>query len=314
MKANRFRHFLVMYFTCTQGEKRAGLILSALLIVLQLSLWYRRNHASADLPVSAAQILDAERKLNANGGRVSGRRADASGSDGRFLHHELYAFDPNKVDSAGFVQLGLSPRQAASLLRYRDRRGGFKSKSELSKVRVLSPDLFKKWGPYILLPDSSPLARDKSNEVRTTQPSERRWKSEMPKVLMLDLNAADTFALEDLPFIGPGRARAIFNYREKLGGFHSIEQLREIRILPDSVIEIIAPRLHLGDGVYRKIRLNAFLADSLRHPYLPKPMARMIVAFRVQHGDYRDIQELKALPLVNDEILRKLAPYLTLNP
>lgn len=45
---------------------------------------------------------------------------------------------------------------------------------------------------------------------------------------LLDLNAADTAALEELPGIGPVLAQRIVDHRAEIGGFSSVEELREV--------------------------------------------------------------------------------------
>ena len=154
-----------------------------------------------------------------------------------------------------------------------------------------------------MLPDKTPPNRSgKSLAFRTSKPQQ---------TIIIDLNRADTNDLKDLPLIGSGRARAIYRYRERLGGFHDLSQLNEIRVLPDSVITAILPSVRIASPIYRKLQINSAPADSLIHPYCPKPLARMIVAYRAQHGLYNGLTDLSVLPLSDAEILRKLAPYLS---
>jgi DNA uptake protein ComE-like DNA-binding protein len=42
-------------------------------------------------------------------------------------------------------------------------------------------------------------------------------------------------------------------------------------------------------------------------------MATIIVNYRVQHGDYKNVEDLSKISLLDAEIMRKLAPYLTVN-
>ena len=71
----------------------------------------------------------------------------------------------------------------------------------------------------------------------------------------------------------------------------------------------------ITDGkVLKKININAQSIDSLMHPYMPKPFARLIVNYTQQHGKLQSVNDLSRLPLYDEEILRKLAPYLTVNP
>jgi DNA uptake protein ComE-like DNA-binding protein len=46
------------------------------------------------------------------------------------------------------------------------------------------------------------------------------------------------------------------------------------------------------------------------HPYIRKGLARLIVAYRQQHGPYKSIEDLKQLPILKPGELDKLRPYL----
>ena len=113
--------------------------------------------------------------------------------------------------------------------------------------------------------------------------------------------------------IGEGRAASIIRYRGFLHGFISKEQLKEVRNLPDSVLQQILPHVEIDISRIKPVNINTSDPLALRHPYLTKAMCEMIVNYRLQHGDYKTIEVLKDLPLFNDELYRKIAPYLTVN-
>jgi DNA uptake protein ComE-like DNA-binding protein len=310
MSSRRIKHLLLSYFTCTRTEKHAAIVLAGLLLVIQGYLFIRHHLIQPQvIPLS-----EAEKKAVATlqdhsadvAVKVRGRRQDRADI-------EMRPFDPNLVDENGFVQLGMSPRQAASLIRYRDKIGGFRSKEDVKRVRVLDTSLYAHWAPFIELPERSQTG---PKVDRASGPSFPSSASDKPpkfaaRMLVLDINDADTILLKELPWIGSGRARAIVNYRDRLGGFIAFEQLREVKAIPDSVFNHILPHLILKSPPYRKLEVNRLPVDSLRHPYLGKQFARMIVAYREQHGSYRSVNDLMSLPLADEEILRKLAPYLT---
>ncbi|MBK9400762.1 MAG: helix-hairpin-helix domain-containing protein [Bacteroidetes bacterium] len=302
MKTSRFRHVWMSYFTYTRSEKNAAMVLTGLLLVMQTYLWFRHYKDTPGEYQLTAEEARQFQQLEGQKNSKSFKREEAASVKSKPV---LTVFDPNETDSAGFVALGMSPKQAASLLRYRDRIGGFKDKAAVQKVKVLKPELYAQWEPFIEIKKvEAPPAKQKSGLFQ-------KKKQELP---ILDLNRADTIALQDLPLIGSGRARAIANYRERLGGYISVEQLQEVKAIPDSVYEVILPYLKVVGGPYRKLDINHLPADSLRHPYLNKQLARMIVSYREQHGVFKTYQDLNKLPLVNAEILSKLAPYLTFNP
>ncbi len=305
MKTNRFRHFMYSYFTYTRGEKNAALVLCSILMVLQANLWYRHYYLTPDAFIPSVEINLAADKIH-----LKEKKENSYTTNYKKREEIIFTvFDPNTADSSQFVKLGLSPKQSSSLIRFRDRIGGFKSKEDVKNVRVLHASLFEKWDPYIVL---SPSKGIKASEKYQSGFKSNREASR-PKWIVLDLNKVDTTELQDLPFIGSGRSKAIVNYRERLGGFCTVEQLKEIRSIPDSVYKIIFSKVKVDGGPYKKLNINSLPSDSLRHPYINKQLARLIVAYREQHGVFKSPSDLKKIPLVDEEILRKLAPYLLFN-
>ncbi|NDY41942.1 ComEA family DNA-binding protein [Dissulfurirhabdus thermomarina] len=53
----------------------------------------------------------------------------------------------------------------------------------------------------------------------------------------VNVNTADVAALEQLPYIGPAKARAIVAERERHGPFTSVEDLRRVKGIGPRIIE-----------------------------------------------------------------------------
>ncbi|MDI3298304.1 MAG: helix-hairpin-helix domain-containing protein [Bacillota bacterium] len=62
----------------------------------------------------------------------------------------------------------------------------------------------------------------------------------------LDLNRASADELDRLPGIGPSRAAAIVALREARGGFHSVDELLEVRGIGPVLFEQIRPLVRVG--------------------------------------------------------------------
>jgi competence ComEA-like helix-hairpin-helix protein len=130
---------------------------------------------------------------------------------------------------------------------------------------------------------------------------------------MVDINSADSIAWESLPGIGVKLAARIVKFREALGGFNSIDQLREVYGIDDSLFTKIGPALQFSSGIFRKVRINYWETDSLdMHPYIQKHEARAIVKYRSQHGLFHDADELGKINLLSQEWIERLKPYITL--
>src|SRR4051812_10680995 len=115
-----------------------------------------------------------------------------------------------------------------------------------------------------------------------------------PSRAVIDINTADTAAFIALPGIGSRLAARIVLFREKLGGFYDLSQIREVYGLPDSVFMYIAPRLRCDSAYVRKIPLNVADREVLKqHPYIRWNMANALVAYRAQHGDFRSLDDLE---------------------
>src|SRR5262249_25636461 len=102
---------------------------------------------------------------------------------------------------------------------------------------------------------------------------------------VIDINSADTTAFIALPGIGSKLAARIVNFREKLGGFYSVDQVGETFGLPDSTFQKIKQYLKLENNSLRKININTATVDELKlHPYIKWSIANPIIAYRNEHG------------------------------
>lgn len=126
----------------------------------------------------------------------------------------------------------------------------------------------------------------------------------------IDINKADTTVFMALPGIGSKLATRIVTYREKLGGFYSIEQVSETFGLQDSTFQKIRKWLVVKDTVLRKININKANIDELRMPYISYNLANAIYEYRRQHGEYKSPEDLMKIMLMTNEIFRKILPYL----
>ena len=115
-----------------------------------------------------------------------------------------------------------------------------------------------------------------------------------------------------MPGIGHRLANRIVNFRDKLGGFYTVDQVAETYALPDSTFRKIKNRLVLPNPSVKHININTATVDELKmHPYIRYNLANAIVQFRVQHGKFSDAGGIKKIMMVTDEIYNKLEPYLS---
>lgn len=266
---------------------------------------YPGGDAPADYTAADARLEDSlRRELE---GRVGFRKAAGRDSSAARRTPETFPFNPNRADSATFVRLGLRPWQASNALKYRRRGGRWRSPDDFARLYGLSEADFRRLRPYIRInPEYVPHtpASDRSERRDTAR---RRYPTKFLPGTKVDLNRADTNTLRRIPGIGPYYSRAIRRYGERLGGYVSVAQLKEIEGLPadigrwfvlDSVVEI------------RKIHINrATFKQLVRHPYLSYEQVKSLFDYRRKYGDISGWQQLRFCPGFSDRDVERLMPY-----
>ena len=173
------------------------------------------------------------------------------------------------------------------------------------------------------LPGGSELKRRWMNEggqERNHRFSRTSWFDSVPqrahtqpykKSRIIELNSADTIDLRGLPSIGPWLARKIVEYRERLGGFYSADQLLEVYRLTPGKLDTIWPYLAIDTTLVRKVDVNHISMEELmRHPYLSRSQARGLMAYRDKHGPFETLADLKRCLLIDEKTFEKVRDYI----
>lgn len=129
--------------------------------------------------------------------------------------------------------------------------------------------------------------------------------------LLVELNTADTLTLQLLYGIGPVLASRIVTYRDRLGGFTSVEQLAEVYGIQPELVQRLRPNLTVDTTQVHRIPINqASLKQLLRHPYIEYYQARDIIALRNKGILIHSDTDLLAIPSISDSALVRLLPYI----
>ncbi len=138
-------------------------------------------------------------------------------------------------------------------------------------------------------------------------------KPEITKPLLININQADSFEFRKLAGIGEKYSSRIVRYRNWLGGFHSIEQLLEVYGIDSTLFIAISPYLQMEGDSLRRVNINdCSMKDLSSHPYITYKLAKLMVKYREHHGAYSSLEELKKIPLIDEQLFRKIAVYLEL--
>ena len=64
--------------------------------------------------------------------------------------------------------------------------------------------------------------------------------------------------------------------------------------------------------LFKKININTAGIDDLKaHPYIKYQVGNAVIQYRLQHGNFVDMDDLKQVHLVTDDLLQKLSPYIS---
>jgi competence protein ComEA len=222
------------------------------------------------------------------------------------LEAQLFTFDPNTIDLNTWQKLGVRLKTAASIRKYIDKGGSFKTAEDINKIWGLSDAIKARLIPYVSITQiEKNYTNSYTNYVKPIF---------VKKVIQpIEINSADSATFESLPGIGGGFARRIINFRTKLGGFYKVAQVAETFGLPDSTYQKIFPYLNVLPNI-KKLHLNRASTEELKsHPYIRWQIANVIANYKKQHGDFKTVSDLKLIMSIDAETYEKISPYLTVD-
>jgi competence ComEA-like helix-hairpin-helix protein len=196
----------------------------------------------------------------------------------------LFLFDPNTASKEDFTRLGLPEKVANNIINYRNKGGKYDTKEKFKNVWGLTENDFNRLSPYIDI-----------------------------KVKKIDINTATASDFQELKGIGEKLSLKIINFRDKLGGFASIDQLGTTYGLPEETFLAIKPNLSINPSTIKKININTATVEELNaHPYINWNEAKLIIEYRNQHGNYKSTEEILNIKAFEKAFFDKIKPYLTI--
>lgn len=292
------------YFSFSKKEAIAAIILSVLIgvfIALPYFIKSKKYKPTIDL-----KLQEVVMKLQQSDADSSYHRKDYNSKYPPLPSEENtvfkpFNFDPNTIDEAGWHQLGLRNKTIRTILNYRNKGGQFREAADIKKIWGLRPEEVERIMPYVHI----------QNEFKKKEYVP--YKTTVSKPVIVDINTATIEELRILPGMGNGLVYRLLKYRERLGGFINVDQVKEAYGMNDSSLVLMLPYLKLNSPVINKININTATDYDLGgHPYISKDVAKAIVLYRIQHGNYKAVEEIKLIVFIKEPLYQKIAPYLTI--
>ncbi|MCR9017455.1 ComEA family DNA-binding protein [Aquiflexum gelatinilyticum] len=136
-------------------------------------------------------------------------------------------------------------------------------------------------------------------------------KPKSPQLNKMSFSDADSVVLQIVPGIGQTMAGRVVKFRENMGGLYSKDQLLEVYGMTPEVLEKVFEYFEFVPEIKNKILINqADVNDLAKHPYINYGSAKVMIAFREQHGPYQSADDLLKIKIFNQEWVDRLKPYL----
>lgn len=309
------------YFTFSARERNGIVVFFILMaIILFASRYYPVRKTS--IPKDAFQKELASLKISIDSSRNT-RQFNYDDDNDNFnqprhyassekVNGELFAFDPNTLDAEGWKRLGVREKTIHTIQNFLAKGYRFKQPGDIHKIYGLRQQEADRLEPFVRIAGNAAATANSSLKNDNSIPVANNFPDRSRNVV-LDINTADTSALISLPGLGSKLAARIVNFRQKLGGFYSVDQVAETYSVPDSTFKRIKPRLQFKTPVFKTININSADINVLKsHPYIKWNIANAIVNYRMQHGGYKSINDLRKIDIISDDLFNKIAPYLVL--
>jgi competence protein ComEA len=296
----RVKAFIRKFFSLSRGETNGFLILVPLMAIILFSEPLYRAWSIGQAPSKAANEDDLDVLIAK--WEWEKEKIDSV----RTIPRPKFLFDPNKASKEQFIELGFSQALAQRIINYRTKGGTFKIQSDVQKIYGVDSVFYNQLVPFINLPNAY---------VKAEAVEPKRIGLAAPERLSFDINLADTAQLKKIYGIGNVLSLRIISYRDKLGGFVSEEQLREVYGLDSAVLKQLNEKVFINQDFHPRL-LNANDAterDLALHPYIKSKLAKAITTYRFQHGNFASIEDLQKIALIDNETFGKIKPYLVVN-
>lgn len=225
------------------------------------------------------------------------------------------SFNPNDYSEADWVKLGLSPKQAQSIIKYQHYLGGrFLSKAQLKACYTLSSEHYAQLEPYLLLPEQAP--EEPRHQASSPQKSKIQYAN-------FDPNALDQEGWQKLGF-SEKQAAVIIKYKEtKLKGrFKNLEEIKNCFVISEEKFLELQPYIQLSESEqtaqqkapeperprldFSKIDLNDISAEQLQIFGFSPKIAQRYVAFRSGLGGFVHKNQVLEIYGVEEGLARQL--------
>lgn len=297
----------------SRKSRRGAFVLIVFFILVAVAPRIYRNYfltESLDPKIKSISLSETSENKDRRRGESPGKSNSTSiakkGEDKSGFQYNIPAnsFNPNDYSFEDWQSIGFSDKQVQSILNYTEKVGDFKVKSDVKKLFVVDDDLFAQLESKIDLPDSIPVSKE-DNSFTTEESTE---------IEIVNINTADIEGLSKIPGVGAFFAKEIVKTRDSYGGIHDSRQLLTIYKMDEEKLSEIEQYIEINSRDVKKLNINSASKEELiKHKDITWDIANSIVYIREKRGLYKKLDDLLMSPFIDQEKLKLLKPYLTID-
>ncbi len=293
------------FFHFTKYERRGILVLAILtLLILLIPFVYKLTLDDSEFDHSLSKLNPDRTIIFNEAPREYSKTVATKSNSSKKSSISYFRFNPNNLAREEWKKLGLTNKQIDVIYKYESKGGKFRIKEDLKKIYVISDEMYTNLDSYIDIPKDN-LSNTNSYKSNSSRSNEEEV------IRSFDINLADTVQLLKIRGIGSVLSARILKFRDALGGFYDLDQLKEVYGLSTETQDELLKYAKLGLNNVKLIPINNVTQEELRkHPYINNKQAQLIVNYRNQHGYFSNLIDLGKLHGLDQEFLRKIGPYL----
>jgi len=312
-----------------RGQK--GIMLLAIILITQLIVLWALNfynplkNTKPELVLVDKNLLDSLVKLESY--HFNETKASEAFNDDVVTFHsykksaQRFKFNPNTINEEQWQALGLSKKQSDVIRKYLNKGGHFKKAEDVFKIWAVKKEMWEELIPFIELEENKTIVTTFNTHVKDTSALyfEERAKEAAEKykafkqALNFEFNTCSKWNLKQLDILDSTTIEKVYMYKNALGGFVNLAQLYEVEGIDTTNFGKLKSHLTLDLSSLKTININNCAVSQLaKHPYLSYNIALALVNYRNAHGKYTQIADLKKCMAMNENLLKKIAPYLRL--
>lgn len=230
------------YLSFSKKERTAIIILVTVIVIIIALPWFIKPEFQPPLTDTETVKQIAELDTQQSTGKAT--YSDSSVISENIPAAELFYFDPNTIDAAGWQKLGLREKTIQTILNYRSKGGKFKSAADIHKIYGLKKEEANRLEPFIKIESSSTQSQTNTPEKKYAQPYKEFPKKTFTKI---NINTATEEEWKSLPGIGDVLAKRIIKFRTAKKGFTNVDDVKKTYGLKDSVFQNILPWLYIAE-------------------------------------------------------------------